>query len=71
MVSGGAGPRIRTLIVIDVRLYREGLAATLRTQEGPPGGRHGGAARTDAMSRGAELKPDLVIVDVAMPKPWN
>lgn len=66
MVSQGAPrPRIRTLIAIDVRLYREGLAATLRAQEALQVAGTA-ASRDETMAAVAALSPDLVIVDVAM-----
>lgn len=58
-------PRIRMLIVIDVRLYREGLAAALSAHGclqvvGTTGSRAG------AILAVQQLQPDLVIVDVAL-----
>jgi two-component system nitrate/nitrite response regulator NarL len=55
---------IGVLIVADVRLYREGLAASLGTRE------HvvvfaTSASREDAHARVRELSPDVVIVDMA------
>jgi DNA-binding NarL/FixJ family response regulator len=63
--SGGSGSaRARVLIVADVRLYREGLAASLSTRE------HLlvvaiGASRADASARVREFAPDVVVVDIA------
>ena len=67
MNSGDVQARIRTLIVIDVRLYREGLATTLGARErlhvaGAVG------SRSDALRAVGEVSPDLVIVDVALPE---
>jgi len=57
--------KIRVLIVIDVKLYREGLAATLRDQ--PPLAVVATAGdRAAALTAVRESKPDLVIVDVAL-----
>ena len=59
--------RIQTLIVIEVRLYREGLASTLRDQErlavvGTAG------SRAEALRAVATHAPQLVIIDVALPE---
>jgi two-component system, NarL family, nitrate/nitrite response regulator NarL len=65
MSGGASSTRIRLLIVIDVRLYREGLATALSncglTVLGTAG------SRSEALAAVAQLKPDLVIVDVALP----
>jgi DNA-binding NarL/FixJ family response regulator len=63
--SNASRPRIRTLIVIDVRLYREGLAATLGSHENLHVAGTAGS-RADAFSAVDESKPDVVIVDVAL-----
>jgi len=66
MVGGGATPaKIRTLIVIDVRLYREGLTANLCDREclfvaGTAG------SRADALLAVHTHTPDVVIIDVAL-----
>jgi DNA-binding NarL/FixJ family response regulator len=66
MPAGDSAPaRIRTLIVIDVRLYREGLASTLRDHErlavvGTAG------SRAEALLAVATHAPQLVIIDVAL-----
>jgi two-component system, NarL family, nitrate/nitrite response regulator NarL len=57
--------RIRVLIVIDVRLYREGLAATLRDHERLSVVATAGE-RVAALEGLRNEKPDLVIVDVAL-----
>jgi DNA-binding NarL/FixJ family response regulator len=57
--------KIRVLIVIDVRLYREGLAATLRDHERLTVVATA-ADRAAALDAAREAKPDLVIVDVAL-----
>lgn len=57
-------PAIRAFVVVDVRMYREGLSAGLN-------GRSGlvvvgsAATRTEALERVQALTPDVVIVDVA------
>jgi DNA-binding NarL/FixJ family response regulator len=58
------GRTIGVLIVADVRLYREGLAASLTSRD------HvavlaTSASREDAHARVLELAPDVVIVDIA------
>ena len=66
MPAGDSLPStIRTLIVIEVRLYREGLASTLRDHDrlvvvGTAG------TRAEALLAVATHSPQLVIVDVAM-----
>jgi DNA-binding NarL/FixJ family response regulator len=65
--AGARRSRIKILIVIDVRLYREGLAASLRSQDtlhvvGSVG------SRAEALTAVVDLVPDLVIVDVALPE---
>jgi two-component system nitrate/nitrite response regulator NarL len=64
--SQGSRPRqpISVLIIADVRLYREGLAASLSSRD------HlfvcaTGAGRADAAARARDLAPDVVIVDIA------
>ena len=67
MNRGDGSRRNRTisvLIVADVRLYREGLAASLSSRD------HlqvfaVSATRLDAATRARELAPDVVIVDIA------
>jgi two-component system, NarL family, nitrate/nitrite response regulator NarL len=68
----GDAPRapIRLLIVIDVRLYREGLAATLADHK------HLFVAGTvgcyaEALPAVVNLKPDVVIIDVALADSLN
>lgn len=61
--SGRTRP-ISVLIVADVRLYREGLAASLASRD------HllvsaTGASRAAAAARARELSPDVVVVDIA------
>jgi DNA-binding NarL/FixJ family response regulator len=56
---------IRLLIVVDVRLYREGLAAILPPAGVAVVGAAGSRAEANATVHG--LEPDVVIVDVAMP----
>ena len=58
---------IQALIVIEVRLYREGLAATLRDHDrvaivGTAG------SRAEALRAVATHTPQLVIIDVALPE---
>jgi two-component system nitrate/nitrite response regulator NarL len=62
----GLADQIRILVVIGVRLYREGLSEIL--------GRHGGfkvialaADYSAALERCYELQPDVVFLDVTMP----
>ena len=62
----GSADLIRILVVIGVRLYREGLSEIL--------GRHGGfkvvalaADYSAALERSYELQPDIVFLDVSMP----
>jgi DNA-binding NarL/FixJ family response regulator len=67
MVSDRGSATVRLLIVIEVRLYREGLAATLRdhprlTIVGTADGR---AAAVEVVR---QQTPDLVIIDVALPE---
>jgi two-component system nitrate/nitrite response regulator NarL len=61
----GNDPRIRVLIVADVRLYRESLAARLeaRNHVSVAGT---AATRLDALQRIDELDPEIVLVDAAM-----
>ena len=56
--------QIRVMLVADVRLYREGLSAAVATRD------HlivvaTSANRADARARVDELRPDVVVVDVA------
>lgn len=55
---------ISVLIVADVRLYREGLAASLSSRDYLQVFAVG-AGRLDAGTRARELAPDVVIVDIA------
>jgi DNA-binding NarL/FixJ family response regulator len=63
----GASPRSRrtsVFIVADVRIYRDGLAENLSTQ--PPLTVLGtSASRADARERVRQLRPDVVLIDVA------
>jgi DNA-binding NarL/FixJ family response regulator len=61
------GAPIRVVIVADVRLYREGLSSTLR---GYPCLNIVGTAatRVDATLSLPDLRPDVVIIDTAMPE---
>ena len=64
---GGADP-IRVLVVDDHALFRRGLEMVLGSR-----GRHRGRRRGQRRSRGgrpkaAELLPDIVLMDVQMPK---
>lgn len=71
MASADA-PRVpvRLLIVIDVRLYRDGLAATLGDhQHLLVAGTVGSYA--EAIPAAATLKPDVVIIDVALADSLN
>jgi DNA-binding NarL/FixJ family response regulator len=67
-MSGSAGSHrarlVAVLIVADVRLYREGLAASLANREhlrivAASGG------RVEALARAREIPPDVVVVDIA------
>jgi two-component system nitrate/nitrite response regulator NarL len=64
----GDGPRgnqaISVLIIADVRLYREGLAASLSSREQLLVFATSASGR-DAAARARELAPDVVIVDIA------
>ena len=61
---------IRVFIAADVRLYREGLAETLGRKEGLSivGALHCGP---EALSHIADLRPDVVLLDVGMPQSYT
>jgi DNA-binding NarL/FixJ family response regulator len=70
MAGDASRAPIRLLIVIDVRLYREGLAATLSDRThlqvaGTVG------SRAEALQAVVNLTPDVVIVDVALAESLN
>lgn len=64
---GKSQPPVRVLIAIDVRLYREGLAATLADRSfldviGTS------ATRDETLAAASQLEPHLVLIDVALPQ---
>jgi len=65
MLSVASDSHIRLLLVVDVRLYREGLAATLTREQITVVGT--ASNRREACLTAQSLRPDVAIVDVAMP----
>ena len=59
-------PDIRVLIVDDHAILRDGIRSLLKRQEGITVAGEAGNGR-EALDRVAELQPDLVLMDVAMP----
>ena len=58
---------IRVLVVGDIRLYREGLAASLDREDGIAV--VGSASdRRNAVAEGRRLRPDVALIDLAMPE---
>jgi two-component system, NarL family, nitrate/nitrite response regulator NarL len=60
-------PRVKVLIAVDVRLYREGLASTLADRSflhivGTA------ATREEALAVADRFSPDLVLIDIALPE---
>jgi len=65
-VPSAGGPRLRVLLADDHKVMREGLAALLNEQADMDVVGHAGNGR-EAVNLACELRPDVVIMDVAMP----
>jgi two-component system nitrate/nitrite response regulator NarL len=67
--TDSSDPRLRLLLVADVRLYREGLAAALGQGRMNVVGM--ASSRVDASLTAQSVRPDVVIIDVALPDSFD
>lgn len=65
--SGGSLPRIRILLADDHAIVRESLARLLQMHEGLEVVGQAGDGQ-EAVERALDLKPDLIVMDVSMPR---